>query len=166
MGMTFLEQIAAVALGMIPGDQLPEVATVGIIEGYDCSSLAALAGQSSIVYDSWEFRGLWRRSLQEMGLSIPAPLEAAKTLVRMYARLVAVGELTPRVGGAKIVQVHQEVHQWTEDEVYVGDSIGASCIIGLYYQHDDCGFLDEVTHQKIDCEILEKCRNIISNPAV
>src|SRR4026209_297240 len=100
MGMTFREHLAAVTLGLVPGDQLAEIATRGLIEGYESSSLAALAGQSSSRYDSWEWRRLWDTALDDLGLPAPAPLEAAKVLVRACARMVVAGELTPRDGAA------------------------------------------------------------------
>ena len=162
MGMTFREQVAAVTLGLVPGDQLPEIATVGLIEGHESPSLAVLAGQSSSPYDPWEYRRLWETALDELGLSPPAPLDAAKVLVRAYARMVIVDELTARKGAAMIVHVVRSVHEAAPASKYVGDSIGAEAVIGLFYQHDDCGFLDEATHKQIDHEILNEFQRIVS----
>ena len=61
MGMTFRERVAAASLGLIPPDQLSEVATCGLVEGYGSRSLAALAGQSA--YDAWEVDRLWSAAL-------------------------------------------------------------------------------------------------------
>ena len=166
MGMTFREHLAAVTLGLVPGDQLAEIATGGLTEGYDSSSLAALAGQSSSRYDSWEWRRLWDTALDDLGLPPPAPLEAARLLVRACARMVIAGELTPRDGAAMLVRVHQSIYEAASDSKYVGDSIGAGAIIGLFYEHDDCGFLDEASHRQIDREILDEFQRIFSGPTV
>jgi hypothetical protein len=165
MGMTFREQLAAVTLGLVPGDQLAEIATGGLTEGYESSSLTALAGQSSCRYDSWECRRLWDTALDELGLPAPAPLEAAQLLVRACARMVIAGELTARGGAAMLVRVHQSIYEAASDSKYVGDSIGAAAIIGLFHQHDDCGFLDEATHRQIDREIFDEFQWIFSGPA-
>ena len=166
MGMAFREQLAAVTLGLIPGDQLAEIATGGLTEGYDSSSLAALAGQSSCRYDSWECRRLWDSALDGLGLPAPAPLEAAQLLVRACARMVIAGELTPRGGAAVLMRVQQSIYEAASDSKYVGDSIGAAAIIGLFHQLDDCGFLDEASHRLIDREIFDEFQRILSGPAV
>jgi hypothetical protein len=44
MGITFREAVAEVELGLISGDQLPDIATSGLLEGYESSALATLAG--------------------------------------------------------------------------------------------------------------------------
>jgi hypothetical protein len=165
MGMTLRESIDAVALGLIPGDQLPEIATTGLIEGYDCKSLAALAGESTAYYDPVECQRLWNAALLELGLEIPDQIGAARSLVRTYARLVTAGELTSRDGAAKIVVVHLAAYRSDRDLQFVGDSIGAARIIGLFYEHDDCGFLDEEAHEQIDADIRHECRALASGPA-
>lgn len=164
MGMTFRERVAAASLGLIPRDQLPEVATCGLVEGYDSRSLTALAGQST--YDAWEVDRLWSAALDELGLRIPDRLEAAKSLVRTYARLVTVGEVSPRTGAARIVDVHMAVQQPGCDGDFVGSCIDSAQIVGLYYSHDDCGFLDRREHERIDLKIVEECRRLTSEPAV
>ena len=54
--------------------------------------------------------------------------------------MVIAGELTPRDGAAMLVRGRQSMYEAASDSKYVGDSIGAEAIIGLFYQHDDCGF--------------------------
>ena len=166
MGMTFPERVAAVSLGLIPGDQRSEVATSGLVEGYDSRSLAALAGQSANAYDAWQSDRLWVAALDELGLGIPDRLDAAKSLVRAYARLVTVGEISPRTGAANIVEVHRAVEHPGCDEGFVGACIDAARIVGLHFSHDDCGFLDHVEHERIDLEIVEECRRLADGPAV
>lgn len=63
-----------------------------------------------------------------------------------------------------LVGVHQSIHKGVSDSKYVGDSIGAQAIIGLFYQHDD--FVDEAIHRRIDREILDEFQRIFSGPAV
>jgi hypothetical protein len=105
---------------------------------------------------------LWDAAVHELGLSPPTPLDAAKSLVRAYARMVVAGELTPRNGAAMVVNVVHSVHEQATSSKYVGDSIGAERVIGLFYQHDDCGFLDEATHQQKDSEILDEFQRLVS----
>jgi hypothetical protein len=166
MGLTFREAINAVALGLISGDQLPDVATTGLVEGYHCQSLAVLAGESTAHYDPVECHRLWGAALEELGLTMPDRLDAARSLVRTYARLISVGELTPRLGAARITDVHLRTQRSGCDMEFVGDCIGAAWIIGLFYAHDDCGFLDKAAHEQIDVEIRDHCRAIASEPAV
>jgi hypothetical protein len=128
MDLTFREAINAVALGLISGHQLPDVATTG--------------------------------------LAIADRIDAARSLVRTYARLVSVGELTPRLGAARIIDVHLRTQRSGCDAEFAGDCIGAARIIGLFNAHDDCGFLDETAHDQIDVEIRDHCRAIASEPAV
>jgi len=165
MGMTFREAIAAVEVGLIRGDQLPDIATTGLLEGYESRWLAALAGESSRRYDSVECHRLWKAALDELGIQPPDHINGGRALVLAYARLVVDGELSPRLGAEMIVEVHAAVQSTDCDSRYVGDCLGASKIIGLFYEHDDCGFLDEATHGEIDSVVLDECRRLVGSPA-
>jgi hypothetical protein len=91
MNITFREAAAEVELGLVSGDQLPDIATSSLLEGYDSDALANLAGQFGEPYDPVEIDRLWSRAMQELALPSQQPLAAARILVRAYARLVVSG---------------------------------------------------------------------------
>jgi hypothetical protein len=55
-----------VELGLVSEDQLPEIATSGLLEGYESNALANLAGQFGEPYDPVEIERLWTEALQEL----------------------------------------------------------------------------------------------------
>ena len=107
MGITFREAVAEVELGLIAGDQLPDIATAGLLEGYESSALATLAGQFGELLDPVEVEELWTTALEELNIPLEGSTAAARILVRAYARLVAEGELPPQLGASKIAGVHR-----------------------------------------------------------
>ena len=150
MGMTFSEHVAAIALGLLPGDELPDVATAALVDGYESPSLAALAGQSSTRYDPVECRRLWDMALGELRL-VPTVIDAGKTMVLLYARLVTTGELEPHEGASRVIGT---------------DSIGAGIIIDLLYEYERNDYWgDESTDRRIDADVLRECERIVSEAA-
>lgn len=162
MGLTFSEQVAAVLLGLVPGDELPKIATSALVEGFDSPSLAALAGQSTTAYDPLENRRLWHKAMDELGMAAPDVLDAATTVVHACARMVIAGELEPREGAAKVIHVVDGVCQAGPHPIrwkYVKDALGVQMLIYYYYERDKCEFLD-TTRGEIDDLILNEFRNI------
>ena len=88
MGITFREAVAEVERGLVSGDQLPDIAMAGLLEGYDSPSLTALAGRFGEPYDEIEVERLWALVMQELSLPIDSRQHSARILVRGYARLV------------------------------------------------------------------------------
>ena len=125
MGITFREAVAEVELGLVAGDQLSDIATAGLLEGYESPALVMLAGQFGEPYDPVEAERLWTMALGELNLPNEGRLATAKLLVRAYARQVAEGELPPQLGASKISGVHRLTAHAGCDGRRVGDCIGA-----------------------------------------
>ena len=78
MGITFREAVAEVELGLVAGDQLSDIATAGLLEGYESPALVMLAGQFGEPYDPVEAERLWTMALGELNLPNEGRLAAAK----------------------------------------------------------------------------------------
>src|SRR3954467_4801898 len=124
MGITFREAVAEVELGLVSADQLSDIATAGLLEGYESPSLAALAGRFGEPHDPIEVERLWTAAVAEWNLASDSRTAAAKLLVRAYARLVADGELPPQLGASKIAGVHRVTAHAGCDGRRSGDCIG------------------------------------------
>ncbi len=162
MSMTFSEQLAAVLLGLITGDELPDIATTALVEEFDSPSLAALAGQSSTAYDPVENRRLWDKALAELGIPAPTVMDAAKCLVQAYARMVVRGEMKPLGAAAKVTHVVDGVYKASQQSgyVHVSDSIGVTMITYYHYEYGTCDLLDKT---EIDDKILSEFERIANN---
>lgn len=165
MGITFREAVAEVELGLISGDQLPDIATSGLLEGYESTALATLAGQFGEVLDLIEIEELWRTAMEELNISLEGRTAAARLLVRAYSRLVAEGELPPQLGASKIVGVHRIAQHPGCDARAAGDCIDAAGIIRLFYTHDGRGYFKPHEHDRIDSQIIEECKRLAQLPA-
>lgn len=165
MAITFREAVAEVELGLVSSDQLPDIATAGLIEGYESQALTALAAQFGEPYDPVGVERLWTDALDELDLPLPGRLNAAKILVRAYARLVADGELPPQLGASKIVGVHKVACHTGCINGAEGDCIGARAIIDLFLTHDDRGYFIQGDRERIDDEIVAECRRLAELPA-
>lgn len=160
MGITFREAVAEVELGLISGDQLPDIATSGMLEGYESPALSALAGHFGEPVDSAEVETLWAAALQELDISLESPTAAARIVVRAYARLVAEGELPPQLGASRIAGVHLLVQHAGCDAHGAGDCIGAAGVLRLFYTHHGRGYLNQREHDSFDGRIIDECRRL------
>ena|SRR5687768_6812531 len=165
MGITFKEAVAEVELGLVSSDQLPDIATAGLLEGYQSGSLASLAGQFGEPFDPVEVERLWNLALQELRISVEERTSAAKMLVRAYARLVVEGEVPPQLGASKIAGVHRIVQHSGCDRRALGDCIDAANVIRLFYAHDGRGYFKQTARHPIDAQIVEECRRLAQLPA-
>ena len=109
MAITFREAVAEVELGLVSGDHLTDIATAGLLEGYESPALATLAGQFGEPYDPVQAERLWTAALDELHIPFEGTTAAAKLLVRAYARLVADGEVPPQLGASKMAGLHRIV---------------------------------------------------------
>ena len=166
MGITFREAVAEVELGLVSADQLADIATAGLLEGYESPALAALAGQFGEPYDSVEAERLWSMALQELNIPFEGQTAAARILVRAYARQVAEGELPPQLGASKIAGLHRITGHPGCDSRATGDCIGAAGVISLFYTHDGRGYLNPTEFDRISTAIVEECRRLADLPAV
>jgi hypothetical protein len=166
MGITFREAVAEVELGLVSDDQLPDIATAGLLEGYESTALAALAEQFGEPYDPVEIERLWSAALQDLNIPAEGRTAAGKLLVRAYARLVVEGELPPQLGASKIAGVHRVAGHASCDQRAVGDCIDAEGVIGLFYAHDGRGYRNKAEHDRIDAAIVEECKRLAELPVL
>ena len=166
MGITFREAVAEVELGLVSADQLADIATAGLLEGYESPALATLAGQFGEPYDSVEAERLWSTALQELNIPFEGRTDAARVLVRAYARQVADGELPPQLGASKIAGLHRITSHPGCDVQSLGDCIGAANGISLFYTDDGRGFLNPAEYHRISDAIVDECKRLAVSPAL
>ena len=164
MGITFREAVAEVELGLVSADQLTDIATAGLLEGYESPALAMLAGQFGEPHDSMEVERLWNTALQELEIPLEGRTAAARVLVRAYARQVADGELPPQLGASKIAGLHRMTAHGGCDAGEPGDCIGAAGIIRLFYADDGRGYLNATPFNRVDRAIAEECSRLAEQP--
>jgi hypothetical protein len=160
MAITFREAVADVELGLVAGDQLSDIATAGLLEGYESPALVALAGQFGEPYDPVEVERLWNDALVELNLANEGRNAAAKLLVRAYARQVALGELPPQLGASKVAGLHRVTGHGGCDERCTGACIGAAGILALFYAHDGHGYLNPREFERLDKAIMDECHRV------
>jgi len=166
MGITFREAVAEVELGLVAGDQLSDIATAGLLEGYESPALVTLAGQFGEPYDPVEAERLWTMVLGELNILNEGRIAAAKLLVRAYARQVAEGEVPPQLGASKIAGLHRLTCQGGCDGRRSADGIGAAGILALFYAHDGRGYLNPCESARIDNAIMHECHRLaVEQPA-
>ena len=88
------------ALGRLPSEQLPEVATDWLAKGFDSPSLRQLAGVGSPVMS--EVGPLFEKVLAELEVTTPKKEEALMFLARDYAQQIVEGTVSPYEGARKI----------------------------------------------------------------
>ncbi len=166
MGITFREAIAEVELGLVAGDQLSDIATAGLLEGYESPALVMLAGQFGEPYDPVEVERLWTMALGELNIWSEGRNAEAKLLVRAYARQVALGEVPPQLGASKIAGLHRLTAHDGCDGRRAGDCIGAGGVLALFYAHDGRGYLNPRESERIDKAIMDECHRLaVEQPA-
>jgi hypothetical protein len=166
MGITFREAVAEVELGLVAGDQLSDIATAGLLEGYESPALVTLAGQFGEPYDPIEAERLWALALAELNLPNEGPVAAAKVLVRAYARQVVEGELPPQLGASKISGLHRLTAHAGCDARVAGDCIGAGGILALFYAHDGHGYPNGCEAERIGRAIMDECHRLAAGQHV
>lgn len=159
--MTLDQYLAALALKGVLSSDFPEVGIQALMEGYDSTDLAVLAGSSSRWETPRELEELLRRGLRHLDKRIPSRAEAGRILRDYYAALVAKGTVTPRDGAAEIVGLSHDLTDVLPSKTYAGDGLGVAKILGLYYSHDDVPDGDNLSHQEIDDEIKKACRELL-----
>ena len=165
MAITFREAVAEVELGLVAGDQLSDIATAGLLEGYESPALAALAGQFGEPYDPVEVERLWTAALTELHIPVEERNAAARLLVRAYARQVALGELPPQLGASKIAGLHRLTTHGGEQRCS-GKCIGADGILALFYAHDGRGYLNPREFARLDKAIMDECQRLAAAQAI
>lgn len=164
MGITFREAVAEVELGLVSSDELPDVATAGLLEGYESAALAEIAAQFGEPCDPVEMERLWSAALQELDIPVEGRVAAGRIVVRAYARLVADGEVPPQLGASKIAGVHGIAARPGCDARAVGDCLDAAGVIALFNAHDGRGWLNPAACASMDSAILDECRRLAAHP--
>ena len=92
--------IAAWVLGLLPGEDLPAIATTALLDGFDNSSLRQLAGLlSPRMVDA---NDLLQRAVEECGFTIPDRRSAAVQYASCVSRLILARTVTPYDGAEAI----------------------------------------------------------------
>ena len=162
MAITFREAVAEVELGLVSPDHLTDIATAGLLEGYQSPALATLAGQLGEPYDPVEAERLWMEALDELHIPFEGTGAAARLLVRAYARQVADRELPPQLGASKIAGLHRLVAHPGCDKDAPGDCIGAARVLALFFAHDGHGYLNATERDRLNAALVEECQRIAS----
>lgn len=165
MSITFREAVAEVELGLVSSDQLPDVATAGLLEGYDSAALAAVASRFGEPCDPIELEQLWSVALQELEMATDDPLAAARVVVRAYARLVAEGEVPPQLGASKIAGVHRIAARPGCDAEQPGDCLGAAAVIALFNADDVRRYPNQAERARMERALVEACRQLAAPTA-
>jgi hypothetical protein len=160
MSITFREAVAEVELGLVSNDQLPDVATAGLLEGYASAALVAVAAQFGEPCDPVEIERLWSTALQELDIPLEGRLAAARVVVRAYARLVAEGEVPPQLGASKIAGVHRITARPGCDAELPGDCLGAGRVIALFNADDARRRPNQMERARLETAIVEECRRL------
>jgi hypothetical protein len=160
MGITFRESVAEVELGLVAGDQLADIATAGLLEGYESPALVTLAGQFGEPYDPIEVERLWTTALAELDIAPEGRMAAAKLLVRAYARQVADGELPPQLGASKIAGLHRVTAPAGCERPRAADALGVGGILALFYAHDGHGYVNASEFAVLDKAIMDECQRL------
>jgi hypothetical protein len=162
LAITFREAVAEVVLGLVSPDHLSDIATAGLLEGYESPALATLAGQFGEPYDPVEAERLWNEALDELHIPFEGTTAAAKLLVRAYARLVADSELPPQLGASKIAGLHRIVAHPGCDRQSLGDCIGAGRVLALFFAHSGHGYVVTTERDRLNAAIVEECQRLAS----
>ncbi len=162
MAITFREAVAEVVLGLVSPDHLTDIATAGLLEGYESPALATLAGQLGEPYDPVEAERLWNEALDELHIPFEGTTAAAKLLVRAYARQVADSELPPQLGASKIAGLHRIVAHPGCDRQTLGDCIGAGRVLALFFADSGHGYVIAAERDRLNTAIVEECQRLAS----
>jgi hypothetical protein len=154
------QSAAALVIGILPPERLPDVAVSALENGFESPSLAALAGTPASA-NPHDLRALFAKALRELNEPLPSPLEAAEFLKRYYAAQVAAGELPPREGARLVVErVFREIDNLLSQGGYLGESFGIAQLVGLFYDYDDVSLTDRSSIAEIDQAIVQEFERI------
>lgn len=104
---------ASLVLGVMPGDNLPDIAACALEAGRDSRSLRQLAGLSLVRAD--EGLTLFRLVATELGLSWPTPRQALLLLARELADAVLRRNISAYAGAKQIWDLTLTARESTPD---------------------------------------------------
>lgn len=135
--MNFKQHIAKHVTGHLTTSQLPDLAVLGIEEGYESESLLILAGMSK-TDNGFEIQEYFKKALTELHLQLPEKRNAALE----YAEGVTADILNQK---KDLIEGLREIYTnaigsydfFSETNKFAYDSIGFERLYGLYDTYDD-----------------------------
>jgi len=135
--LNFKQHIAKYVTGHLTTSQLPELAILGIEEGYESESLFILAGMSKND-NGFEIQEYFKKALAELNLELPDRRNAALEYTTGITQDI-LNEKKDLFEGLKEIKsgALDSYDFFSETKKYVYDSIGFETIYGLYDTYDD-----------------------------
>jgi len=135
--LNFKQHIAKYVTGHLTTSQLPELAILGIEEGYESESLLILAGMSKRD-NGFEVQEYFKNTLVELNLELPDRRNAALEYATGIAQDI-LNEKRDLFEGLKEIKsgALDSYDFFSETKRYVYDSIGFETVYGLYDTYDD-----------------------------
>lgn len=106
------------AVGRLPSEDLPGLATEALVRGLDSPALRVLAGQAPDAVR--ESADLFRVALGELGIELPDSEAAEWRLARWVAAEVVAGNLSPARGANDLWVAYEEVRDNGDLRIFVG----------------------------------------------
>ena len=135
--MNFKQHLAKYVSGNLTTGQLPELAILGIEEGYESESLLMLAGMNDRD-NSFEIQEYFKKTLAELNLELPDKRNAALQYITGIVQDILT-EKRDLIDGLNEIKRNaiDSYDFFSETKKYVYDSIGFEVIYGLYDTYDD-----------------------------
>jgi len=135
--LNFKQHVAKYVTGHITTSQLPELAILGIEEGYESESLLMLAGMSQMD-NGFEIQEYFKKTLAELNLELPDRRNAALEYATGIAQDILNEKRDLFEGLTEIKSGALDSYDFfSETKKYVYDSIGFEVVYGLYDTYDD-----------------------------
>jgi hypothetical protein len=151
--MAWVEPLEVAGWRLVTGDlrseDLPELGTDALVRGLDSPALRLLAGQSPA--DVRDSRDLFARALVELGIDLPEYDAAVWSLVRLTARDIVDGTVTPATGANEI---------WRRGYHRVAERGDLRIFVGLASRLDD----HPEDRTAIELDILAGAKELLARP--
>lgn len=136
--MNFKEHLANYVLGLYGYSDLIQVAIAGLLDGYESTHLAVLAGENDKSFNVHELNRYFELALNELSIKLPSSQEAAKTMVAYWITQIINGDVFPVEGIRHIIcDVYHSNSLDLKDSQYAGDALHIESLYALYYAYDD-----------------------------
>ncbi len=174
--MNFQEHYATYVLGLAPCPFLIEAAMEALEKGNDSTHLRILAGENPDHYNVFEVESQARKSLKELNLKIPEPIEAADILTRFWAGCIVDGNVSPQGGAREIVGIYEQASGFLPTEHYAGQALDIARLFDLnslsyasppdlYHALDPAGVV-ETAKQELDRAIRDEAERYLREHGV
>ncbi len=140
--MTFKQYLAKFVIGNATISQLPDIAVLGLKEGFESASLLILAGLSPNE-NSFQIEDYFNRALKELSIELPEKRQAAIQFGIAIIDEVIAGKIDVINGTKRIIdEIIYKDHLFSENKEFCYDGIGFAAAYGLYYTYDDLSVAD------------------------